>query len=40
MNRLTQVATDRIDHKKVIRSNYWIAAVCGSIIGIMLGLSI
>ena len=42
MNNLTRVATIRaeVNCPRVIRENMWIAAICGSIIGIMLGFSV
>ena len=42
MNKLTRVATIRaeVNCPRVIRENMLIAIVCGSIIGIMLGVSI
>ena len=42
MNKLTRVATIRaeINCPRVARENVWIAIICGSIIGAMLGFSI
>ena len=42
MNNLTRVATIRaqINCPRIARENVWIAAICGAIIGIMLGVSV
>lgn len=42
MNNLTRVATTRaqINCPRIARENVWIAAICGAIIGIMLGVSV
>lgn len=42
MNRLTNVATIRaeVNCPRIARENVWIAIICGSVIGIMLGVSV